>query len=96
MSHIFCKCSSFTSLPDISKWNAKNVFNICEKFNKCSSLLSLPEFQNGILKMFLIYVRCLINAHHYHLYLIFQNGILIMIIISLTCLMNVQILFFKK
>ena len=25
MSYMFCRCSSLSSLPDISKWNTKNI-----------------------------------------------------------------------
>ena len=43
MSGIFKSCSSMESLPDISKWNMKNVDNINEIFKECSSLKSLPD-----------------------------------------------------
>jgi len=28
MSHIFSGCESLKSLPDISKWNTKNIINM--------------------------------------------------------------------
>ncbi|MBO6292125.1 MAG: BspA family leucine-rich repeat surface protein, partial [Selenomonas sp.] len=31
------------SLPDISKWNTKNVQTMSYLFSKCSSLSSLPD-----------------------------------------------------
>ena len=40
---MFEKCSSLTSLPDISKWNTNNVINMSSIFCKCSSLSSLPD-----------------------------------------------------
>ncbi len=43
MSHMFYKCSSLLSLPDISKWNTSNVTNIFNIFSECSSLLSLLD-----------------------------------------------------
>ena len=43
MSYMFYKCSSLTSLPDISKWNTNNVTNMCYMFYKCSSFLNIPE-----------------------------------------------------
>ena len=39
---IFMNCSSLKSLPDISKWNIKNV-KINNIFKGCSSLLSFPD-----------------------------------------------------
>ena len=35
--------SKFQSLPDISKWNTKNVTNMCHLFSRCRNLLSLPN-----------------------------------------------------
>ena len=43
MSYMFDKCSSLSSLPDISKWNTNNVTNMSNMFYKCSSLSSLPD-----------------------------------------------------
>ena len=43
MSHMFCYCSSLSSLPDISKWITNNVTNMSCMFNNCSSLSSLPD-----------------------------------------------------
>ena len=42
MHNVFNQCSSLTSLPDISKWNTKNVINM---FNKCISLSSIPDIK---------------------------------------------------
>ena len=43
MSYMFNKCSSLTSLPDISKWNNNNITNMSGMFDGCSSLSSLPD-----------------------------------------------------
>ena len=43
MSYMFTRCSSLSSLPDISKWNTNNVTNMISMFFGCSSLSSLPD-----------------------------------------------------
>ena len=43
MSGMFRECSSLLSLPDISKWNTKNVTDMSFMFDGCSSLSSLPD-----------------------------------------------------
>ena len=43
MSGLFYNCSSLKILPDISKWNTKEVKNISKLFYNCSSLNSLPD-----------------------------------------------------
>ena len=43
MSFMFCDCFSLKSLPDISKWNTKNVTSMSSMFNGCKSLKSLPD-----------------------------------------------------
>ena len=43
MSYMFSRCSSLSSLPDISKWNTSNVNNMSDMFYLCSSLSSLPD-----------------------------------------------------
>ena len=40
---MFSYCSSLQSLPDISKWDTKNVTNMSYMFDNCSSLQSLPD-----------------------------------------------------
>ena len=35
MSGLFCGCSSLKKLPDISKWNTKNIINISYLFGAC-------------------------------------------------------------
>ena len=40
---LFKNCLSLQSLPDISKWNIKNVVNINNIFKGCSSLFSFPD-----------------------------------------------------
>ena len=43
MSYMFYRCSSLSTLPDISKWNTSNVNSMSYMFYGCSSLLSLPD-----------------------------------------------------
>ena len=43
MSHMFNRCSSLSSLPDISEWKTNNVTNMSSIFAGCSSLSSLPD-----------------------------------------------------
>ena len=43
MSGMFYKCSSLSTLPDISKWNINNVENINGIFCGCLLLSSLPD-----------------------------------------------------
>ena len=43
MRYMFYGCSSLISLPDISKWNTKNVNAMGLMFEECSSLISLPD-----------------------------------------------------
>ncbi len=43
MSCIFSRCSSLSSLPDISNWIIINVKDMSNMFYECSSLLSLPD-----------------------------------------------------
>ena len=43
MSNMFYKCSSLSSLPDISNWNTNNITNMSNMFEGCSSLSSLPD-----------------------------------------------------
>ena len=46
MSRMFFQCSSLESLPDISKWDIKNVKNMNRIFFQRSSLESLPDISN--------------------------------------------------
>ena len=43
ISCLFAGCSLLESIPDISKWNTKNIDNIYGLFAGCSSLKSLPD-----------------------------------------------------
>ena len=61
---MFCNCSSLISLPDISKWNTKNVLAMCEMFKDCSSLTSLPDISKWDTKIYVIWDICFIIAHH--------------------------------
>ena len=40
---MFINYKSLESLPDISKWNTKNVNNMSHMFYNCSSLKYLPD-----------------------------------------------------
>ena len=44
LKYLFYKCSSLSSLPDMSKWNINNVIDMSFMFAGCSSLSSLPDF----------------------------------------------------
>ena len=39
----YYNCSLLQSLPNISKWNTKNINSMNGVFFNCSSLLSLPD-----------------------------------------------------
>ena len=41
MNSIFC--NSLISLPDISKWNTKNVTDMSSMLRDCTSLISVPD-----------------------------------------------------
>ena len=43
MSGLFFGCSSLSFIPDISKWNTKNVKSINQMFPRCLSLSFLPD-----------------------------------------------------
>ena len=40
---MFFNCSSLTKLPEISKWEIKNISNIESMFSSCSSIIFLPD-----------------------------------------------------
>ena len=43
MVFMFFRCSSLSTLPDISKWDTSKVNDICGMFKECSSLSSFPD-----------------------------------------------------
>jgi len=43
MNSMFSCCTSLSSLPDISKWNTKNITDMSSMFSHCSLLSSLPD-----------------------------------------------------
>ena len=43
MCSMFNYCESLISLPDISKWNTKNVTNMSWIFHGCKSLEKIPN-----------------------------------------------------
>ena len=67
MSYMFKDCYSLRSLPDISKWDTKNVTNM-------SNMLQGWIFLDGILKMLLIWKVCFFFVLNYPLYQTFQSG----------------------
>ena len=46
INFIFLNCQSLISLPDLSKWNIKNIKFMTSAFNNCVSLISLPDISN--------------------------------------------------
>ena len=48
MSYMFYRCSSLSSLPDLSNWNTTKVIDMNGLFNECSSLSSLPDISKWI------------------------------------------------
>ena len=50
MSGIFQECKSLISIPDISKWDTKNVNDMSYLFSKCISLKSFPDISVWVLK----------------------------------------------
>ena len=40
---MFYKCSSLSSLPDISKWNTSNVTDMSDMFSECIGTLNIPS-----------------------------------------------------
>ena len=60
---MFYKCSSLSSLHDISNWNINNAINLNAIFSKCSSLISLPDISKwkakSLKEMFSLFSDCL-------------------------------------
>jgi len=79
MMGIFSDCKSLSSLPDLSKWNTKNVTNMSFTFFFVSHYYLYQIFQNGIHQMLLKCIQHLEIAKIYIVYLIFQNGIFLML-----------------
>ena len=56
------KCSSLSSLPDISKWNTNNIIDMNYIFNGCSSLSSLPDISKwntkNVIRMSAMFYEC--------------------------------------
>ena len=47
---MFNWCCTLKSLPDISKWNTKNIKNMNWMFSECKGLKSLPDLYKWDLK----------------------------------------------
>ena len=62
MSYMFSRCSSLSSLPDISKWNTSNVTDMSGMFVGCSSLSSLPDISkldtSNVTNMGYMFIGC--------------------------------------
>ena len=62
MSNMFFKCSSLSSLPDISKWNTNKVTDMSYMFFWCKSLSSLPDISkwntNNVIDMSSMFNMC--------------------------------------
>ena len=43
MSHMIKFCKSLITLPDISKWDTKNITDMKYMFGHCLSLISIPD-----------------------------------------------------
>ena len=43
MYYMFNGCSSLNNLPDISKWDTKNVTNMGSMFCGCNKLKQIPD-----------------------------------------------------
>ena len=60
---MFSGCNSLISLPNISKWDTKNVIDMRFMFNNCSSLISFPDISkwelNKNLKKDKMFVGCI-------------------------------------
>ena len=50
MNNMFSNCTTLQSLPDISKWNTKNIKNMNWMFSHCYGLKSLPDLYKWDLK----------------------------------------------
>ena len=74
---MFYNCSSLTSLPDLSKWNIKNVKSIGGIFFNCSKLTSLPNISkwdiSNVKNMNLMFCKCSSLSK------LFQNGTLVIV-----------------
>ena len=46
MKFMFFRCSSLSSLPDISKWNTNNVTDMRYTFSGCSGCSSLSSLSD--------------------------------------------------
>ena len=62
MSYMFYWCKSLYSLPDISKWDTKNITNMKQMFSYCKSLKSLPDISKwdtkNVIDMSYIFKGC--------------------------------------
>ena len=43
MSSMFYFCRSLSNLPDITKWDTRNAYNMSGMFDGCSSLINIEN-----------------------------------------------------
>ena len=88
---MFSDCSSLIELPDISKWDTKNVTNITGMFNNCSSLKELPDISNwnmnNVTSLILIFSQCTLLKELPDI----SNEILVILLVWLPCFLNVPL-----
>ena len=75
---MFSECKSLISLPDISKWNTKNVQDMSYMFSGYNSLKSLPDISkwntSNVINFQGLFSKC--NSLKFlPVYLIYQNGL---------------------
>ena len=64
MSSMFYDCSSLISLPDISKWDTKNVTSMSFMFYGCQSLNSLAAISKWNTNNVFDNEKCLMDVYH--------------------------------
>ena len=81
MSYMFYYCESLKNLPDISKWDTKNVTNMSYMFSYCKSLKNLPDISKWNTKNVTNMSNMFYFCESLKYYQIFLNGILKMLLI---------------
>ena len=51
MNGLFKNCSSLSLIPDISKWDVRNITNMNSLFVGCKSLIDIPDISNWKLNL---------------------------------------------
>ena len=63
---MFYGYSKLTSLPDISKWDTKNLTNMSYMFCRCKSLSSLPDISKWDTQNVIVMCYMFSFFHNYH------------------------------